>query len=345
MDFARSLIRNLGLLFPDSAAPISSSRHLEKMSLIRGGVGRDSVSDFTTNLIKDYLLAYTQTFAREHLAARKRRTFPVRRVSFNSDTESWRDGSYELPALSETEFILLTPTDMLTRDDTWINRTDLIRGFETIPPSISDDSLRSQMSNYFEQELRRRPRPFRAPTQTDRTAAADATIERYPELLDYYIALKEIDGERAKVASQEHVSATRYVFYDQLRDLLTQLLDQEDFYRGPVSSYSEALTKARAFKHYVESKDGYRLINSGSGSFGSEADVQLFFGLAFVGSTFDVNREPNNGRGPVDFAVSKGAYNKSLIEFKLGLILNSNATCRSKSRSTSKPTGPASRSR
>ena len=68
MDFARSLIRNLGLLFPDSAAPISSSRHLEKVSLIRGGVGRDSVSDFTTNLIKDYLLAYTQTFAREHLA-------------------------------------------------------------------------------------------------------------------------------------------------------------------------------------------------------------------------------------------------------------------------------------
>jgi hypothetical protein len=31
-----------------------------------------------------------------------------------------------------------------------------------------------------------------------------------------------------------------------------------------------------------------------------------------------VNREPNNGRGPVDFKISKGAFDKSLIEFKLG---------------------------
>lgn len=32
---------------------------------------------------------------------------------------------------------------------------------------------------------------------------------------------------------------------------------------------------------------------------------------------FDVNREPNNGRGPVDFKVSYGTGDKSLIEFKL----------------------------
>jgi hypothetical protein len=32
---------------------------------------------------------------------------------------------------------------------------------------------------------------------------------------------------------------------------------------------------------------------------------------------FDINREPNNGRGPVDFKVSFGARDKSLIEFKL----------------------------
>jgi len=33
---------------------------------------------------------------------------------------------------------------------------------------------------------------------------------------------------------------------------------------------------------------------------------------------FDINREPNNGRGPVDFKASFGAGDKSLIEFKLG---------------------------
>jgi len=35
-------------------------------------------------------------------------------------------------------------------------------------------------------------------------------------------------------------------------------------------------------------------------------------------SVSDVNREVNNGRGPVDFAVSRAALDKTLIEFKLG---------------------------
>ena len=37
--------------------------------------------------------------------------------------------------------------------------------------------------------------------------------------------------------------------------------------------------------------------------------------LARLGST--VNREPNNGRGPVDYKINAGAHDKSLIEFKL----------------------------
>lgn len=44
----------------------------------------------------------------------------------------------------------------------------------------------------------------------------------------------------------------------------------------------------------------------------------MFFGLIWFGSNFDVNREVNNGRGPVDFKVSAGSIDKTLIEFKLG---------------------------
>ena len=39
--------------------------------------------------------------------------------------------------------------------------------------------------------------------------------------------------------------------------------------------------------------------------------------LTWYATSYDVNREPNNGRGPVDFKVSKGAANKALLEFKL----------------------------
>lgn len=45
--------------------------------------------------------------------------------------------------------------------------------------------------------------------------------------------------------------------------------------------------------------------------------VQLAFGLVWCGTEFDLNREVNNGRGPVDFKISFGAGDKSLIEFKL----------------------------
>jgi hypothetical protein len=38
----------------------------------------------------------------------------------------------------------------------------------------------------------------------------------------------------------------------------------------------------------------------------------------WCGTEFDINREVNNGRGPVDFKASFGAGDKSLIEFKLG---------------------------
>jgi hypothetical protein len=63
---------------------------------------------------------------------------------------------------------------------------------------------------------------------------------------------------------------------------------------------------------------GYTVVNRGGGKpFASEKEVQAFFGLLLAQSRFDVNREPNNGRGPVDFKVSRGALDKTLIEFKL----------------------------
>jgi hypothetical protein len=41
------------------------------------------------------------------------------------------------------------------------------------------------------------------------------------------------------------------------------------------------------------------------------------FDLVWLGSPSDVNREVNNGRGPADFTVSRGAADKTVIEFKL----------------------------
>ena len=41
------------------------------------------------------------------------------------------------------------------------------------------------------------------------------------------------------------------------------------------------------------------------------------FRLTWYASPSDVSREANDGRGPVDFKISRGSRDKSLVEFKL----------------------------
>jgi hypothetical protein len=48
-----------------------------------------------------------------------------------------------------------------------------------------------------------------------------------------------------------------------------------------------------------------------------ESDLQIMFNLTWNNTIQDVNREVNNGRGPVDFAISRGRRGKTLVEFKL----------------------------
>ena len=57
-------------------------------------------------------------------------------------------GKYYLPCF-ENDYVLLTPKDMLTRDDTFINRNDMLRNLQEIAPSISDDALRFELETYF----------------------------------------------------------------------------------------------------------------------------------------------------------------------------------------------------
>ena len=50
--FARALNGNLHSVFSDFGDErVTSGSHLEKLCLIKGGVGRDNISDFTTNLM------------------------------------------------------------------------------------------------------------------------------------------------------------------------------------------------------------------------------------------------------------------------------------------------------
>ncbi|MFF8269271.1 hypothetical protein ACF059_18040 [Streptomyces sp. NPDC016562] len=309
--FARSLNQGLAEVFQNFGhETVTEGSHPEKICLITGGVGRDSISDFTTNLIKGYLLDYTQRFTLDNVEPELRKPFRVRRVRFNYETETWEDGEYVLPRLRD-DFILLTPKDILTRDDTWINRRDLVKDFHELPLAVSNIQLREQVSNYFYRHLSKKPK------RKEIDEAAIATIRQFPELVDYYIKLKEDSGDIAVNSSALKVEDLVSTFIEGLDDVISDLQSKIRFYEKLPDSRAECLARVNAFKRYVEHQDGYRLINRRGRGFSQESEIQLFFGLIWYGTAFDVNREVNNGRGPVDYKISSGSTDKTLIEFKL----------------------------
>lgn len=310
-DFARALHASLISIFSNFGDEgVTRSPHLEKLALIGKGVGRDNISDFTTNLIKGYLLEYTQKFARDHLKPEDCDTFPVARAIFSYDTETWQTKRYYLPKLGD-DFVLLTPFDMLTRDETWINHSDMIRSFPRLPDAVDDDVMRGQVNMYFRSQLGRKP------SARERAAAAQSTINRYPELIDVYIRMQEDCGELAEGLSADKRQDIHNALVLQVQRAIPDIEQRTDFYKLPANSYEESLVRARAFKDYIENNDGYKVINRNGQPFSRESEVQIFFGLIWYRTEFDVNREVNNGRGPVDFKVSNGSADKSLIEFKL----------------------------
>ncbi|MEJ0072594.1 MAG: hypothetical protein WDN27_00650 [Candidatus Saccharibacteria bacterium] len=108
---------------------------------------------------------------------------------------------YDLPYYNG-DYVLLTPKDILTRDDTWINRKDLIEDFYLIPPAISDAALRDSVNAYFRSMLPKKPK------RSDEREAAVRTVHQFPQLIDYYIKIKEQSGEQATSISKERVVET-----------------------------------------------------------------------------------------------------------------------------------------
>jgi hypothetical protein len=310
LDFGRALNRSLNTVFSSFGnEQVTRSSHLEKLSLIGSGVGRDHISDFTTNLIKGFLLDYTQTFAQKHIEPSLRRTFGVEKVAFNYNTESWESRRFDLPAF-RGDFVILTPREILTQDQIWINRPDLINRFNEIAAALPNESLRALVNNHIHRQLTKRSK------QKDINEARARTILEFPQLIEYYIKDKEDHGERATAVSEKHVESSEQFYIAQLRPVVA-LLNKAGFYSIQGTTYDEAHERVKYLKDNIEHKGGHHVFYVGGEPVRREEDVQRLFRLVWFGTPSDVSREVNDGRGPVDFKISRGAADKTLVEFKL----------------------------
>lgn len=309
--FAGELHANLSSVFSDFGhEQITKGSHLERVCLISEGVGRDNVSDFTTNLIMEYLLEYTQTFARTYIHPSMRKIVSVAKVRFNYTTGTWENGRYELPYFNH-DSVLLTPKDILTKDEMWISRQGLYDEFLDVAASIPNEQLRAQINHYFSMVLSDKT------GKKERQAAAASSIRTFPQFIEYYIRYKEDKGDDAVSISSDHVAETETLFVKQTDRLVERLLDLTAFYDNPGSTYDEAMARVQFLKNVIENNDGYRLFYLDGKPVKREQDLQIMFRLTWFGTPLDVNREVNNGRGPVDFKISEGSRDKLLVEFKL----------------------------
>lgn len=309
--FAASLCANLNDIFSDfGSEKVTKGQHLEKLCLVRDGVGRDNISDFTTNLIKGYLCDYTQAFAQKHIDPALRARFAVRGSSFDYDREVWRTEEFDLPSY-HGDYVLLTPFDLLTKDDIWISKHDLFADFERIANAIPNNQLRAQVDNYFRSLLSRNP------TERERNSAKRQTFVKFKEVIDYYIRDKEDQGDLAVSVSGEKVALSLQLYVHQFKELIDKLEKETGFYGLPGTTEDETRQRIAFFKDLIENKDGYKLLYANGDAPKREEDVQILYRFVWFATPSDVNREPNNGRGPVDYKISRGSADKTLVEFKL----------------------------
>ena len=130
-------------------------------------------------------------------------------------------------------------------------------------------------------------------------------------------ASKEEHGDQAQARSEEKVTESKQFYITQVKVLVEELRQLTGFYGVRGTTYEEAKERVRFLKDVVENKDGYKIFYQKGKPIRKEEDVHILYRLTWFGSLSDVNREVNNGRGPVDFTVSRGRADKSLVEFKL----------------------------
>jgi len=315
--FAKNMHSLMPVAFKDlGKESLTDSTHLEKVGLFNQGVGRDNISDFTTNLILDFLLKYTETFAKKSIAPELCSIFNVKKAYFDYQFQRWLPRSYYLPKY-DGDFVVLTPKDILTRDETWINHTEMLDRFNEISEGIENEELRSHINAYFASKI-----PVIQMNNKEKDlyikAAKWETLREFPELIEYYIQKKEIEKEEAKSVADEKVRSVESLLVTNVHHFIENQLIHTKFYDvEPVSSYVETIQRIKYLKDCIEKNDGYRLFYVNGKPISREDHLQYAFRFVWFASPFDVNREVNNGRGPADYKVSLGANDSTLVEFKL----------------------------
>jgi hypothetical protein len=261
-------------------------------------------------LIKDYLLKYTQIFTEKYIEPSLTKTMSVQKVRFDYETERWESDNFILPFYRNT-YVLLTPKNILTKEDVWINRKDYLHDFWEIREAVFNTQLREELDNYLKLVLSKNPK-----SQEYDRVAADFTY-KHPEIIDLFIRSKEDRGDKAIERSAAYVADSQQLYIEQFNNLVQLLNINSLFYAMIGDTVTEAYQRITFLKDVVENKGGWKLFYVNGQPVRKEEDIQIAYRLTWFRTLSDVSREVNDGRGPADFKISRGSVDKTIVEFKL----------------------------
>lgn len=318
----KALRSNLNELFNNHGIDeINNVIHLTEVSLLEKGIGPDNISDFTTQLIFDYLLTYTENFTKKCIASELRKEFAIGNAYFSYETKRWLPKKYTLPNF-HGDFVILVPNDIVVRDHLWLNKEDILASYEHLPTMISNIEIRDSLNNYFVSKLPvlvNEKGKKREAFKYEKENAASSVIKRYPIARKFYLKYKEDHKKLILQQSQLALNSLKELTLDipRLASQIAVLLNNElKIKEVTTNSYEEALLRINYLKKVIEKQDGYRYFYNDGVLIRREEDLQRYFKAVWFDTKFDINAEVNNGRGPVDFKVSMG-QDQTLIEFKL----------------------------
>ncbi|MEN9921353.1 MAG: hypothetical protein RLZZ517_331 [Candidatus Parcubacteria bacterium] len=325
--FAKELNNNLSEIFSDlQDTKITKSPHLEKLCLVADRVGADTISDFTLNLIKKYLVAYTQEFCKKNVDLKFLTDFRINKLEFDFKRGIWIDGVASLPFVYNEknikEYVLLTPRDILVKEEDWISKSDFLRHDSTILNKVDNQELRDKINQYFKglipSKINKKGKVVPDDSKKNRKQALVETAKKYPIILEYYIKYKEDEGHSVVEMNNADVSLIKDIFYSEARKIVAALKDDTDFYTTTLSSFEESVKKIKIFRHYLEDRNNCRLFWDGDTlKKVKEDDIGILLDIIFNESLFSVDNQVNNGRGPADLKISTGSKDSTIIEIKL----------------------------
>ena len=152
-------------------------RHVEEMQLLSAGIGPDRVSDIAANILKRFLIGYTQVQCRIWDIDMVK-DVPVQHI-LNHESKQWEDSFEELPISPSNGAPILFVPRRIVRVLPWINY---------------DDFLRSEFNAYL--KIRRDQARSTTRAKTDVVAVTRRDIS----LVERYVGTREAQAREARPA-------------------------------------------------------------------------------------------------------------------------------------------------